>query len=208
MWTTFHLGPYQPLSWMTYGLDYLVWGMRPLGYHLTSVLLHASSAGLLVAVVAHLLPRRGESLAVLTALLGSVHPLRVEAVSWATERREVLCGAFALGALLSHVRGRRHWTVMLALAAMLSKGTAVVLPALFVLIDLFRDVPGGKAMRRQVPLLVVAGAIATLAVVGQRQAQALASLQEVALADRVVLFFHNLGFYAWKTLRRRFCRQR
>ncbi|HEX5042304.1 MAG TPA: tetratricopeptide repeat protein [Candidatus Polarisedimenticolaceae bacterium] len=201
MWTTFHLGPYQPLSWMTYGLDYLVWGMRPLGYHLTSVLLHALSAGLLVAVVRRLVPQRGESFATLAALLWAVHPLRVEAVSWATERREVLCGAFALGALLSHLRGGRVlWTAALALAAMLSKGTAVVLPGLFVLIDLHRDVPWKTAVRRQVPLLAVSAGMAAVAVVGQRQAQALASLQEVALSDRAVLFLHNLGFYAWKTI--------
>ena len=201
MWTTFHLGPYQPLSWMTYGLDYLLWGMRPLGYHLTSVLLHALSAGLLTAVVARLLPQRGDSFAVLAAVLWAVHPLRVEAVSWATERREVLCGAFALAALLSHLRGSRWgWTALLALTAMLSKGTAVVLPVLFVLVDLHREAPLRRALRRQGPLLVAAAAVAAVAVVGQRQAQALASLQEVGLSDRVVLFFHNLGFYAWKTV--------
>jgi tetratricopeptide (TPR) repeat protein len=83
---------------------------------------------------------------------------------------------------------------------MLSKGTAVVLPVLLVLIDLHREVPPAKAVRRQVPLAVLAGAVAILAVIGQRQAGALASLQEVALADRAVLLFHNLGFYAWKTV--------
>src|SRR6058998_3874473 len=41
MWTT-HLGHYIPLTWMTLGLDYLLWGMNPLGYHLTNLLLHAA----------------------------------------------------------------------------------------------------------------------------------------------------------------------
>ncbi|HYT55695.1 MAG TPA: hypothetical protein VEQ38_13370, partial [Verrucomicrobiae bacterium] len=44
MFTTFHMGPYQPLSWMTYGLDYLIWGMNPIGYHLTNLILHAANA--------------------------------------------------------------------------------------------------------------------------------------------------------------------
>src|SRR5215470_13655100 len=35
MFTTFHLGHYQPLSWVTFGLDYCLWGMNPVGYHLT-----------------------------------------------------------------------------------------------------------------------------------------------------------------------------
>jgi hypothetical protein len=37
MFTTFHEGHYQPLSWLTLGLDYLVWGMNPFGYHLTNL---------------------------------------------------------------------------------------------------------------------------------------------------------------------------
>ena len=44
MFTTFHTGPYQPVSWLTYGLDYLVWGMKPFGYHLTNIILHSLNA--------------------------------------------------------------------------------------------------------------------------------------------------------------------
>src|SRR5712691_9993949 len=33
MWTTLHMGQWIPLTWMTFGLDYLIWGMKPLGYH-------------------------------------------------------------------------------------------------------------------------------------------------------------------------------
>src|ERR1041385_5147186 len=44
MFTTFHMGPYQPLSWVTLGLDYLIWGTNPTGYHLTSLLFHAANA--------------------------------------------------------------------------------------------------------------------------------------------------------------------
>ena len=44
MFTTVHGGHYQPLSWVTLGLDHALWGMNPMGYHLTSVLLHAANA--------------------------------------------------------------------------------------------------------------------------------------------------------------------
>src|ERR1044071_3835585 len=54
MWTTFHMGPYQPLSWMTLGLDYVLWGMRPVGYHLTNIILHALAAGLFADVAMRL----------------------------------------------------------------------------------------------------------------------------------------------------------
>ena len=44
MFTTFHMGHYQPLSWVTFSLDYLLWGMDPFGYHLTNILLHSANA--------------------------------------------------------------------------------------------------------------------------------------------------------------------
>src|SRR5712692_3535557 len=44
MWTTVHMGHWIPLTWMTFGGDYLLWGMKPPGYHLTSLLLHATNA--------------------------------------------------------------------------------------------------------------------------------------------------------------------
>ena len=42
---TFHGGHYQPLSWVTLGLDYVLWGMDPFGYHLTNLLIRAADAG-------------------------------------------------------------------------------------------------------------------------------------------------------------------
>ena len=61
MWTTFHMGHYVPLSWMTLGLDYTLWGMNPLGYHLTSLLLHAANAVLVYAIARRLLEKSGSS---------------------------------------------------------------------------------------------------------------------------------------------------
>src|SRR5437016_5313152 len=70
MWST-HKGHYIPLTWMTLGLDYSLWGMNPLGYHLTSLLLHAATAVVFFFVVRRLLTLaltspadRGEALAV------------------------------------------------------------------------------------------------------------------------------------------------
>ena len=46
MFTTFHMGHFQPLSWVTFAMDYLVWGTNPFGYHLTNLILHAANAAL------------------------------------------------------------------------------------------------------------------------------------------------------------------
>ena len=44
MFTTFHMGHYQPLTWLTLSTDYLFWGLNPVGYHLTNLLLHCLNA--------------------------------------------------------------------------------------------------------------------------------------------------------------------
>jgi len=55
MFTTAHMGHYIPVTWITLAVDYLVWGMNPLGYHLTNALLHAANALLVYAIARRLL---------------------------------------------------------------------------------------------------------------------------------------------------------
>src|SRR5438309_12086583 len=131
MWTT-HLGHYIPLTWMTLGLYYLLWGMNPFGYHLTSLLLHAANAVVFFFVVHRILPlalpsrsERGHALAVaagFAALVFAIHPLRVESVAWATERRDVLSGLFYLLTILGYLRAcdpetRGRWRYWLSVVA-------------------------------------------------------------------------------------------
>src|SRR5215475_3384450 len=55
MFTSCYLSSCMPLTWVTYGLDYVFWGMNPLGYHLTSLLIHAANAVLFYFVSLRLL---------------------------------------------------------------------------------------------------------------------------------------------------------
>jgi len=94
MWTTSLMGHYIPLTWMTLGMDYVLWGMNPFGYHLTSLLLHVANAAVFYVLVLRILifavsgrSERGYALIVsagLAALVFAIHPLRVESVTWIT----------------------------------------------------------------------------------------------------------------------------
>jgi cytochrome c-type biogenesis protein CcmH/NrfG len=183
MFTTGHMGHYQPLAWVTFAIDWLVWGMRPAGFHLTSLLLHALSAVLVMALAMTLLrmagsgesqrdPRTlpGHFGAAIAALVFSIHPMRVESVAWLTERRDVLCGVFLLLTVLAYVRfaaaahgsaARRGWYA-LALAAFtaaaLSKALAVALPFILLVLDwhpLGRFRPRGRSRARASAALVI-----------------------------------------------------
>jgi hypothetical protein len=112
MLTTPHTGLYIPVTWLTLGLDWLLWGLDPRGYHLTSLLFHAATAAVFFAVARRLLasalPAAGGAAlrlgAAAAALLFAVHPLRVESVAWATERRDVVSGLLYALALLLYLR--------------------------------------------------------------------------------------------------------
>jgi Tfp pilus assembly protein PilF len=127
MFTTFHMGHYQPLSWVTLAVDHAIWGMDPRGYHLTNLLLHAATTvffyflcrRLLLLAIEDTDKRRRSSgppptdkaaraavywAAGAAALLFAIHPLRVESVAWTTERRDVLSGLFFVSALIAYLR--------------------------------------------------------------------------------------------------------
>jgi len=132
MFTTTYMGPYQPLSWLTLGIDHAVWGLNPRGYHLTNNLLHAAGAAMMCLVTASILmawrlrtvrdddndragedqPSAGPSAgvilaAVVAALAWALHPQHVESVAWVTERRDVLSGLFYLASVWTYLLARR-----------------------------------------------------------------------------------------------------
>ncbi len=55
MFTATHSGLYIPVTWLTLGLDHVLWGMDPRGYHLTSLVLHALNATLFYLLARRLL---------------------------------------------------------------------------------------------------------------------------------------------------------
>ena len=187
-WSTFWLGVYQPLAWLLFEAQYVFWKLDPRGYHLTSLLLHTANAVVLYVLTVTLLVRcRPDSClrgpwtcslgAGLATALFAVHPLRVEAVAWASCQPYLPCALFSMLAVLAYLRAfamgsspRWGWLVgsfVLFVAALLSKAVAVSLPAVLLILDVyplrrFGDGPGrwfGPAARRawweKVPFVIV-----------------------------------------------------
>jgi tetratricopeptide (TPR) repeat protein len=234
MFTTFHLGHYQPLSWLTLGLDYLVWGMDPFGYHLTNLFLHAANAVVFYFLALYLLRlaitngsddlRVFQISAGFAALVFAIHPLRVESVVWATERRDVLSGLFFLLTVLCYLRAnslaetgpaRVRWMIATAIVyglSLLSKAIGVTLPIVLLLIDFYplRRLGGGQgrwfgpAARRvwweKVAFLIPAIAFGVIAILAQHESQALTTLESHSLHSRLAQTIFGIVFYLWKTI--------
>ncbi|HYQ89137.1 MAG TPA: hypothetical protein VEU09_05860 [Candidatus Binatia bacterium] len=133
---------YMPLQLVSYVLDFGLWGLRPSGYHLQQIVLHALDSVLAFELVRRLFGRFW--LAVAAGLLFALHPAHVESVAWVSARKDVLSAAFLIPAVLCYLsaRGQRSLRVKPYLAsllfftlAVLSKVNVVVAPLFLVLID-------------------------------------------------------------------------
>lgn len=195
MLTGSKLGHWQPLTWLSLALDRAAWGPSPLGFHLTNILLHALAAALLFLLARRL--KLGAASAAFAALLWALHPLRVESVAWITERRDVLSGVLALGAALAYARGARRAALVLTVWAMGAKVFAVVLPAVWLVLDLrLHGAPRWKEKLPYVPFSLMALGINIAAQSGSGAAVPLA---EFGISNRLAQAFYGLAFYPWKS---------
>jgi len=110
----FHVDNYHPLTWLSHALDYAMWGLNPVGHHLTNNVLHALNTFLAVFLVMKLMESFNKTAenyklsqpslndrtilitGAVTGLLFGLHPLHVETVAWVTDRKELLCAFFFL----------------------------------------------------------------------------------------------------------------
>ena len=203
MFTTLYGGHYQPLSWLTLGLDYTIWAMNPTGYHLTNLLLHAANALLVYRVIVALVPGVGARAALVGALLFAIHPLRVESVAWAAETKDLLCALFFVCACWAHVRrvrrgGSGNLVAVFALLSLMAKPMAVTLPLVLLLLDVWplaRREPLRALVLEKLPLFVLSAASAVITVLAQAYGGAVSSLQQVPLGIRLGLAAVNLERY-------------
>lgn len=201
MLTGSRLGHWQPLSWLTLAVDRAVWGGNSAGFHLTNVLLHASGAVLLFLLARRL--ELGDGSAAFAALFWALHPLRVESVAWVTERRDVLCGVFSLGAALAYARGpgdraARRLALLLSAFAMASKVFAVVLPGAWLILDVrLEGAPRWRDKLAYLPFSLLALGVNMAAQAGSGASIPLA---DFGLSHRLAQAFYGLAFYPWKTL--------
>ena len=94
---TGHASNWHPITWLSHMLDCQLYGLHPWGHHLTSLLFHIANTLLLFLVLAQMTGALWRSAFV--AALFALHPLHVESVAWAAERKDVLSTFFGLLAL-------------------------------------------------------------------------------------------------------------
>lgn len=162
--SSFYQANWHPLTWISHALDRTLWGLAPMGHHLTNNILHALNAFIVVLVSVRIIAiavsqRRGSqgerpfldekgilTGAVITGLLFAIHPIHVESAAWISERKDLLSGFFFLTSILFYLKyaaaGRRgllnnnYFAAFgLFILALMSKPMAITLPGVLLILD-------------------------------------------------------------------------
>ena len=216
---------WHPLTWLSHELDSELFGLNPVGHHVVNVLLHAVNAVLLFLLLQSATGFRWRSLMV--AALFALHPINVESVAWAAERKNVLSMLFFLLALYAYGRyarrpglGRYIAVAGFFVLSLLAKPQAITFPFLLLLWDYWpldrigaRDMPtqAGNAPRlpiarlllEKLPLLFLSAASAVITMEAQKAGGAVKDLARFSLPLRlettVISYARYLGMTFWPT---------
>ncbi len=208
--TTYYLANWHPLTWLSHALDCELFGLNPVGHHYMNVLLHAANVVLLFLLLQSATGCRWRSLMV--AALFALHPINVESVAWAAERKNVLSMMFFLLALYAYVWYtrrpgiRRYAAVACFFAlALLSKPQVIAFPFLLLLWDYWplcrigappvaeAAAPGGNVSRlrggwlvlEKAPLLLLSAASSVVTMKAQKAGGAIQTFSHYSLLLRL-----------------------
>jgi cytochrome c-type biogenesis protein CcmH/NrfG len=210
-----------PLTWVSFSIDYMFWELDPTGYHLTNMILHSLNTFLVTLLTGMLMFQATGSLkkqvfvgAALSGVLFGVHPLHVESVAWATERKDVLFAFFYFLSLIAYLlytsnnTRRKTWyslSLVLFILSSLSKPMAVSLPILLVILDFYpleRLRKNGTLLRtallEKLPFYLVSGLVCALTISSQKAGGFVVSTSYSSLETRLWLATRAVGFYLEK----------
>ena len=221
--TTFQEGNWHPLSWLSHALDCQIFHLNAVGHHYTNVLFHAANAVLLFLLLWRATGSLGSSLVV--AALFALHPINVESVAWASERKNVLSMFFFLLSLHAYdgyartgCRALYVWLVILFTLGLMSKPQIVTLPFVLLLWDYWPlrriGYPGAGGMSatstprtlafliwEKLPLFILAAADSIVTAIAQRAGNAVRTVSEFSVPARfenaVVSYVRYLGKAFW-----------
>ncbi len=228
---------WRPLTWISHAVDYSIWGLNPLGHHLTNIILHVLNTSIVVLLVIRLMEvikktstnhrlsdRMILTTAGVTGLLFGIHPLHVESVAWASERKDLLCALFFLLSIMIYTKyvdrinietvqkssvtrymNKRYFlTVGFFVLALLSKPMAVTIPVVLLLFDWypFNRIQSLKTFRaacvEKLPFIALSLLALILAILAQKAVGAMRTVEFAPVTTRILVAGKSLIAYLWK----------
>ncbi len=211
LFRSFYMGCYHPLTMLSYSLEYKFFGINATVFHLDNLLLHLLNTALVFIFTFLLVKRQRQDRAsdearfrlmivpTVTALLFAIHPMHVESVAWASERKDVLYVFFLLLSLIAYVfylRGNCPVKYLLVaflcyVLSLFSKGQAIVLPLLFLAIDYYLARKIDKRLiLEKVPFFILSIVFGVVAI---RAQQSVSAVNTTYLENGALIFTSAYG---------------
>ncbi len=203
--TSFAAANWHPVTWVSHMVDVEASGLAAGRHHAASLLIHALDAILLFLLLARMTGATFRP--ALVAALFAVHPLHVESVAWAAERKDVLSTLFWLLTTWAWVRytegaTRARYAAVLGLYALglMSKPMLVTLPLTLMLLDVWplRRAERPTLLKEKLPLFAMAAASGIVTVIAQQRGGAVQSLAGLSLPVRAANALAAYGWYLGK----------
>lgn len=195
-------GLYHPITSLTWQIEHYFFKLDPFYYHLDNLLIHLLSVFLVFLFIKTLF--KDVRIALFSALLFTIHPMHVENISWISSRKDLVYGIFFLLSLFQYSKYKqegKNWHFLLSILffvlSLLSKANAVVLPALFLLIDWFvGDKNWKKNSLTKIPLFGLSIAFVILTINAQQSAGFIADTSfTYNIVDRIFMLAASLLHY-------------
>ena len=193
---------YHPLTTVSWALEYHFVKYDSAVFHRDNVLLHVINVLLVLWLI--YLVSSSVPIAFVTALLFAVHPLRVESIAWATERKDVLYALFYLLALVSYlyyIKRDRAWkfyvaTLLCMVLSAFAKGQAASLPLALLAFDfLLKRRMGWRAWVEKIPFFVTSFIFGYVAIIAQRSSGWVQNTAGLSLGHRAMHCLYALVLY-------------
>lgn len=202
--TQFYIGNYHPLTMLSYALDWKIFGKWAPGYHIENMLWHLLNT-ILVFYVGKKLQLKSLQ-AFLLATVFAFHPLQLESVAWIAERKNLLYAFFFLTCIFFYIEYKNTQRIKFLfivyvsfLCSLLSKPSAVVLPLVLMLIDLFIYKEAFKqSYKRYVLFLLLSIALGVLTLFAQEEAKFLMNTHNYPLLNKIGIFGYGFFHYISK----------
>ncbi len=213
MFTSYYIGNYQPLTMLSYAIDYKLAmndkspGLSPFVFHTTNLILHLLSTFLVFMFIIKLTGKKEVALA--STLFFALHPSHAESVAWIAERKDVLFGFLFIASLYFYTKfayegnKMKHYYIcmLLFILSCLSKSAAITLPFVLVLIDYYKNGRLSiKGQSNKIPFFLLSLAFGLVALASQKSAGATTMAPYFPMFERFFLICYSVVFYIVKSI--------
>jgi len=214
--TAFYASNWHPLTWVSHMIDCQLFGLNAGGHLLVNALIHSANAALVFWFLLRATGARWPS--AIVAALFALHPLHVESVAWAAERKDTLSTLFGLVSLIAYVRYAKSPTwkhyalVAIALAlGLMAKPMLVTWPFVMLLLDYWplqryqdpasatRSSEVRRLILEKIPLFIIIGLSCAITYVAQSHGGAVRTFVDAPIWLRLTNALMAYAKYVWRT---------